>query len=109
MMDSVIRARIEPQMKLKAIKLFEHMGLTLSDAIRLFLYQAVAEKRIPFSINIPNATTLTAFQELRHSKGLEKTSLKRLQKEWDRACEKSSKLSNLKKTTKKSQHRDDIR
>jgi DNA-damage-inducible protein J len=109
MTDCVIRSRIDPRVKAKAVKLFDHMGLTLSDAIRLFLYQSVAEKRIPFPIQVPNATTLAALQEMKHPKSLEKTSLKQLQKDWDNACEKLSKPSNLKKTTKKSHHQDSIR
>jgi DNA-damage-inducible protein J len=109
MTDCVIRSRVDPRIKAKARKLFDHMGLTLSDAIRLFLYQSVAEKCIPFSIRIPNATTHVALQETTHLKNLEKTSLKQLQKDWDNACEKSSKPNNLNGTTKKSRHQDDTR
>lgn len=98
MTDCVIRSRIDPRLKAKATRLFDQMGLTLSDAIRLFLYQSVAEKRIPFSISIPHATTQSALQETTHIKNLEKTSLKQLQKEWDNACGKLSKPGNLKKT-----------
>ena len=87
MADCVIRSRIDPNVKAKAAKLFEHMGLTLSEAIRLFLYQSVAEKRIPFSINIPNATTRAAMLEVEQRKNLKKTSIEQLKKEWD-VCEK---------------------
>ena len=87
MTDCVIRSRIDPKIKAKAVELFEHMGLTLSEAIRLFLYQSVAEKRIPFSINIPNATTRAAMLEVKERKNLKKTSIEKLKKEWD-ACEK---------------------
>ena len=88
MTDCVIRSRIDPHIKAEAVQVFENMGLTLSEAIRLFLYQAVAEKRIPFSINIPNATTQAAMQEVVHSHKLEKTSLEKLKKDWDEACDK---------------------
>ncbi len=87
MTDCVIRSRIDPSIKAKAAQVFEHMGLTLSEAIRLFLYQAVAEQRIPFSISIPNSTTEVALQEASHVHKLEKTSLKKLRKEWDDACD----------------------
>lgn len=83
MTDCVIRSRIDPTIKAKAAKLFEHMGLTLSEAIRLFLYQSVAEKGIPFSINIPNATTKAAILDVEQRKKLEKTSIEELEKEWD--------------------------
>jgi DNA-damage-inducible protein J len=88
MTDCIVRSRIDPKMKQKAVKMFEHMGLTLSEAIRIFIYQSVAEHKIPFSINIPNATTRAAMQEVEEKKHLKKTSLKQLKKDWDDACEK---------------------
>jgi len=72
MSDCVIRSRIDPYIKAEAVELFEHMGLTLSEAIRLFLYQTVAEKRIPFSINLPNAKTGPRSKKLVRAKGLRK-------------------------------------
>lgn len=53
MTDCVIRSRIDKHIKAEATQIFNDMGLTLSEAIRLFLYQSIAERRIPFSINIP--------------------------------------------------------
>lgn len=88
MADCIVRSRINPKIKEEAIKVFEHMGLTLSEAIRIFIYQSVAEHKIPFSIKIPNATTLTAMQEAADRKHLKKTSLKQLKMDWDDACEK---------------------
>ena len=88
MTDCVVRSRIDPLLKKKAIKVFEHMGLTLSDAIRIFIYQSVAEHKIPFSINIPNATTRAAMQQVESRKNLKKTSIAQLKKDWDDACGK---------------------
>ena len=88
MTDCVIRSRIDSHVKAEAVALFEHMGLTLSEAIRLFLYQSVAEKRIPFSINIPNAKTRKTLEKSRQGKGLEKVTLEQLASNWDEACEK---------------------
>ena len=42
--------RVNPEVKDAAIELFESMGITLSDAINLFLYQALREGGIPFEI-----------------------------------------------------------
>jgi DNA-damage-inducible protein J len=88
MNDCVIRSRIDPLVKDKAVAVFQHMGLTLSEAIRIFIYQSVAEQRIPFSINIPNAITSATLSAIEEGKGLEKTSLDQLAKDWDDACEK---------------------
>lgn len=82
----IVRSRIDPHVKSEAIKVFGHMGLTLSEAIRLFLYQSVAEKRIPFSINVPNATTRTVLEAIERGEGLEETSLTQLTKDWYDAC-----------------------
>jgi DNA-damage-inducible protein J len=83
MTDCVIRSRIDPLIKAEAIEVFEKMGLTLSQAIRLFLYQSVAEHKIPFSVNIPNAKTRSVIELAEQGKHLEKTSLKQLSEEWD--------------------------
>lgn len=88
MTDCIVRSRIDPKMKAKAVKVFDHMGLTLSEAIRIFIYQSVAEHKIPFSINIPNQTTRAAMEDATNRKHLKKTSLEQLKKDWDDECEK---------------------
>ena len=65
MANCLICSRIDPGIKAEAVALFEGLGLTLSEAIRLFVYQTVAEKRIPFKISEANATTRTALQKLK--------------------------------------------
>jgi DNA-damage-inducible protein J len=88
MTDDVIRSRIDPDIKAKAVEVFKTMGLTISEAIRLFVYQSVAENRIPFSINIPNMKTKATLEKANHGQYLEKTSLEQLSQDWDNACEK---------------------
>ena len=88
MTDSVIRSRIDSQIKAEATQLFREMGLNLSEAIRLFLYQSIAEKRIPFSINVPNKMTHKALETSLRQKEMSPTSLAQLSEDWDRACEK---------------------
>jgi DNA-damage-inducible protein J len=82
MTDCIIRSRIDPHVKAEAVHVFEHMGLTLSEAIRIFLYQSIAEQCIPFSINLPNATTRAELEAIKRGEGLEKTSLSQLKKDW---------------------------
>ncbi len=88
MTDCIIRSRIDEHVKIEATALLESIGLTMSEAIRLFLYQTVAEKRIPFSINIPNASTRMVLEEANRGKNLEATSLEQLAKDWDKECGK---------------------
>ena len=56
---------LDPELKAQATALFKNIGLDLSTAISLFLSQAVREKKIPFEIklDIPNKTTIAAFNE----------------------------------------------
>jgi DNA-damage-inducible protein J len=58
-----IRSRIEPELKENATQILAACGLNVSDAIRLFLYQVVAQNGLPFPIKAPNATTRAAMQE----------------------------------------------
>jgi len=89
MNNCVVRFRVDEHIKTKAIKLFRHMGLTISEAMRLFLYQSTTEKCIPFEVSsIPNADTLEALESIKHRKNLEKTSLRKLAKDWNNACVK---------------------
>jgi len=88
MSDCVIRARIDAADKAKANMVFESMGLTMSDAIRIFIKQAVIQKKMPFSIKAPNAKTLRAIQDVKEGKNLRKTTMEGLRNEWHKACEK---------------------
>ena len=45
------------------------MGLSVSDAIRLLLIRVANERRLPFILQVPNATTVQAMEELDQGKG----------------------------------------
>ncbi|QET04131.1 type II toxin-antitoxin system RelB/DinJ family antitoxin [Cupriavidus pauculus] len=64
-----VRARIEPALKEDAQRVLAENGLTLSDAVRLFLRQVVLTRGLPFEVRIPNETTLEALHESRAMKG----------------------------------------
>ena len=42
--------RLDPEIKKESIELFESLGITLSDAINLFLHKAVQEGGLPFEV-----------------------------------------------------------
>ena len=42
------------------------MGLTMSDAVRVFLNRIVADQQLPFERKSPNATTQAAMREVRN-------------------------------------------
>jgi DNA-damage-inducible protein J len=60
-----VRSRIEPDLKDQATEVLAECGLNLSDAIRLFLRQVVAQQGLPFEIKTPNAVTRAAMMEAR--------------------------------------------
>ena len=67
--DNVVRARIDSDTKARATEALHAMGLTVSDAIRLMLLRVADEKRLPFAVQVPNATTVKAMRELEEGKG----------------------------------------
>ena len=67
--DSVVRARIDRDTKVRATEALNAMGLTVSDAIRLLLLRVADEKRLPFAVQVPNATTVKAMKQLDDGKG----------------------------------------
>ena len=67
--DAMVKARIDTDTKIRATETLEAMGLSISDAIRLFLLRIVDEKRLPFEVKVPNATTRKAMAELEAGKG----------------------------------------
>ncbi|MBI5528009.1 MAG: type II toxin-antitoxin system RelB/DinJ family antitoxin [Deltaproteobacteria bacterium] len=83
--ETVIRSRIDPGIKKKANHVLGRMGLSMSDAIRLFLYQVAAERALPFFIEAPNARTVAAMRSADKGEGLRKITLEQLKKEWDEA------------------------
>ena len=59
----MIHARIEPKLKKSAERIFSEIGLSTTEAIRLFLKQVELHRGLPFSVSIPNAETLAAMRE----------------------------------------------
>jgi DNA-damage-inducible protein J len=53
-----IRARVEPELKKKAEGILDAVGVTPTEAIRLFYRQVVLMRGLPFEVRIPNAATL---------------------------------------------------
>ena len=67
--DTYVRARIDSATRDRARDALAAMGLTISDAIRLLMLRVVDERRLPFEVKAPNATTRKAMAELDAGKG----------------------------------------
>ncbi len=71
-MSSVaVQSRVSPELKEQAEAIFAALGLSTSDAIRMFLQQAVNIGGLPFqpTTRHPNAETLGAMRELESGGG----------------------------------------
>ncbi|MDN5848626.1 MAG: type II toxin-antitoxin system RelB/DinJ family antitoxin [Nitrococcus sp.] len=67
--DTYVRARIDRKTKERAAESLAAMGLSVSDAIRLLMRRIADERRLPFEIKAPNATTREAISELEAGQG----------------------------------------
>ena len=68
--NSVVRARIDEQIKEEATVVLAAMGLTVSDAFRRMFTRVARDKALPFEPLMPNAVTITAMKEARRGGGL---------------------------------------
>ena len=60
---SMVRARIEPDLKDKAEQVFRKLGLTTTQAITLFYKQVELRNGLPFEVAMPNETTRRTFDD----------------------------------------------
>jgi DNA-damage-inducible protein J len=58
-----VKARIDPILKAETEAIFEKLGLSSSDAIRLFYTHVKNRKGLPFDVRLPNATTRKAMRD----------------------------------------------
>jgi len=61
--STMIYVRIDGKIKKEATETLGDMGLSVSDAVRVFLAHVVAEKQFPFTLKVPNPTTRRAMKE----------------------------------------------
>lgn len=65
-----IRARIEPQLKHDAEEILEKLGLSQTEAIRIFYKQIIINKGLPFEVKIPDKTTQKAIYDAENNKNV---------------------------------------
>ena len=66
--NTVVRARINEDLKEEASAILASIGLTVSDAFRLMLTRVVSDKALPFDPLVPNEITIAAMREARAGK-----------------------------------------
>lgn len=60
---SMLHVRVDDNTKIQATAALAAMGLSVSDAVRLFLHRVVVDKAFPLELKVPNAETLAAMAE----------------------------------------------
>jgi DNA-damage-inducible protein J len=60
---AMLHVRVDERTKEAATQTLEALGLSLSDAVRLFLNRVVIEQGMPISFKLPNAKTRAAIAE----------------------------------------------
>jgi len=66
----MIHARIDPKLKESAERVFSTLGISTTEAIRLFLKQVQLHKGLPFPVLIPNAQTIAAIKAANNPEAL---------------------------------------
>ena len=77
---STINIRIPSDLKNQAESILHAVGLSRSEAIRIFYSQICLRQGLPFEVKIPNNTTLKAIEELESGKGTRYSNTKSM---WD--------------------------
>lgn len=61
----MLHVRVEDDVKERASIALEQMGLTMSEAVRVFLHRVAADQKLPFALEVPNERTRAAMEEAR--------------------------------------------
>lgn len=59
----MLHVRLDEKVKAAATETLAAMGLSVSDAVRVFLMRVVADQQLPFELKVPNAQTREAMAE----------------------------------------------
>jgi DNA-damage-inducible protein J len=62
---SMLHIRVDDDIKEQATQALTAMGLSMSDAVRLFLRRVVVDQAFPLELKVPNAETQAAIAESR--------------------------------------------
>jgi len=66
-----IQVRTDETTKVQSGEIFQTLGITMSDAINMFLRQSILHGGLPFELKIPkyNRVTIDALADMEQSKG----------------------------------------
>lgn len=63
------RALLDPEVKEQAEAILKELGLSVSKSFELFYRQVIAQRGLPFELQVPNEKTMKAIENSRQGKG----------------------------------------
>jgi DNA-damage-inducible protein J len=73
--------KLDREVKEQAKLIFKELGLTMGEAVNIFLNQVTLHKGLPFEVKIPNEETQKAIEEARKGINMESTSIEEMMAE----------------------------
>lgn len=84
MKTAAVHSRIQPEIKEKAERILHRLGLSPTEAIRMFYTQIALKNGLPFEVVIPNEEMVRALEDSKAGKNLEKfDSVEELFESWN--------------------------
>ncbi len=84
MKTAAVHSRIQPEIKRKAEEILHRLGLSPTEAIRMFYTQITLRNGMPFDVAIPNEETEKALEDSKSGRNLERFgSVDDLFESWD--------------------------
>jgi DNA-damage-inducible protein J len=72
MKTAAVHSRIQPEIKEQAEGILQRLGLSPTEAIRMFYTQIALRNGLPFDVSIPNEETIKALEDSRSGRNLER-------------------------------------
>jgi DNA-damage-inducible protein J len=72
MKTAAVHSRIQPEIKEQAEGILQRLGLSPTEAIRMFYTQIALRNGLPFDVSIPNNETTKALEDSRSGRNLER-------------------------------------
>ncbi len=84
MKTAAVHSRIQPEIKEKAESILQRLGLSPTEAIRMFYTQIALRNGLPFDVCIPNEKTVKALEDSKAGRDLERfDSVEELFESWE--------------------------
>ena len=73
--------KLDVEIKEKAKEIFKELGITMGEAVNIFLSQVALHKGLPFEVKIPNEETKKAIDDARKGINMESISIEEMMAE----------------------------